>query len=96
MRKFLTVVAAAATVVVSALGVPSAAEAQWWGWRGGWGWRGPAFFGGLAAGAILGGALVAPYYYAPRPYYAYGPYPYNGSCWRRWWNGRRWVQARYC
>lgn len=93
MRKTLTVIAAAATVAVSTLAMPNAAEAQW---RGGWGWRGPAFFGGLAAGALLGGALVAPYTYAPRPYYAYGPYPYYGTCWRRWWNGHRWVQARYC
>jgi hypothetical protein len=95
MRKALTVIAAAATVAVSTLAMPSAAEAQW-GWRGGWGWRGPAFFGGLAVGALLGGALVAPSYYAPQPYYTYGPYPYSRTCWRRSWNGHRWVQARFC
>jgi hypothetical protein len=85
-----TAIAAAAIVAASTLVMPGAAEARW-------GWRGPAFFGGIAAGALLGGALVAPYYYAPRPYYyASGPYPYNGSCWSRFWNGYRWVQARYC
>jgi hypothetical protein len=32
-----------------------------WGWGGrGWGW---GLGGGLAAGAIIGGALAAPYYY---------------------------------
>jgi hypothetical protein len=35
-----------------------------WGGRGGWhgGW-GPGVVGGLAAGAIIGGALAAPYAY---------------------------------
>jgi hypothetical protein len=37
------------------------------------GWGGPV--AGFAAGAILGGALLAPRYYAPRPYY-YGGGPY--------------------
>lgn len=41
------------------------------GWRGGWRGRsyGPGIgLGlGLATGAIIGGALAAPYYYAPRP-----------------------------
>jgi hypothetical protein len=56
--------------------VPATVEAVWWGW---WG---PA--AGFAAGAIIGGALVAPYYY-PRYYYGYGPgyygygYPYAGG-----------------
>jgi len=55
--------------------VPVTTEAVWgWGW-----WWGPA--AGFAAGAVVGGALVAPYYY-PRYYYGYGPgyygygYPY--------------------
>lgn len=40
-------------------------------WRGRrWG-GGGAFVGGLAAGALLGGAIAAPYYYG-YPYY-YGP-----------------------
>jgi BA14K-like protein len=40
-------------------------------WRG---WGGGAFLGGLAAGALIGGAIAAPYY-SGYPYY-YGPgYP---------------------
>jgi len=56
--------------------VPATVEAVWWGW---WG---PA--AGFVAGAVIGGALVAPYYY-PRYYYGYGPgyygygYPYAGG-----------------
>jgi hypothetical protein len=41
-----------------------------WHGHGGWGW-GP-FYGGLAAGAILGAAAAAPYYYGPA---YYGPPP---------------------
>jgi hypothetical protein len=38
-------------------------------WRGrGWGWGGP-----FIAGAVIGGAIAAPYYYGPGPYY-YPPY----------------------
>jgi hypothetical protein len=40
-------------------------------WGHGWGWG-----GGFAAGALLGGALLAPRYYAPGPYY-YAPGPYS-------------------
>jgi hypothetical protein len=48
-------------------------QVRWYGRRG-WGWGGGAFVGGLAAGAIIGGAIAAPYYYGS-PYY-YGPaYP---------------------
>ena len=67
------------------------------GWRGGWG-RGPgwgyrgygwgpaAVVGGLAAGAIVGSALAAPYYYGPGPgYYGAGP-AYDG---RPVYDGRR-------
>jgi hypothetical protein len=61
-----------------------------WGWRGGgWGWRGGWGYGALAAGALAGAALAAPYYgypygypYASYPYYGsypcYGVYPYYG------------------
>jgi hypothetical protein len=46
-----------------------------YGWRGGgWGWGGVG--AGLAAGAIIGGVLAAPYYYGGGPYYAYGGGPY--------------------
>jgi hypothetical protein len=53
--------------------VPSTIEfAQW---RGGWGWGwGAPVAGGFVAGALLGGALAAPYYYAPGPYYYPSPY----------------------
>jgi hypothetical protein len=44
--------------------VPATTETVWWG---GWGWWAPA--AGFAAGAIIGGALAAPYY---NPYYYYG------------------------
>ncbi|MGB8607518.1 MAG: BA14K family protein [Bradyrhizobium sp.] len=49
-------------------------------WRGGWGWGAPVA-GGLIAGAIIGGALAAPYgpgYYPGPGYYGgpgYGPPP---------------------
>ncbi len=67
MRKTLTALAAAATIAIAAVATPTSADARWRGWRG------PAFFGGLAAGAFIAGALARPYY-APRPYY-YGQGP---------------------
>jgi hypothetical protein len=68
MRKTLTALAAAATFAIAAVATPTSADARRWGWRG------PAFFGGLAAGAFIAGALARPYY-APRPYYYYEPGP---------------------
>jgi hypothetical protein len=92
MRKTLTVLATVATVAVGAVAAPSAAEARW-------GWRGPGLFGGLIAGGLIAGAL-APRHYGG--YYGYG-YPayyggyYDGpSCWRRHFNGWRWVGYRVC
>ena len=53
-----------ATVAVSSL--PTSADAQWrgrWGWGGGFG----AGLAGVAAGAIIGGAIANSYgYYSPR------------------------------
>jgi hypothetical protein len=53
----------------------------WGGWRGGWGWGAGAF----AAGARIGSALAAPYYYGGyypsyygTPYAGYGYYRYPG------------------
>jgi len=76
--------AAAAAPAGGALAIKNAATSnietvQWrgrgWGWGGrGWGW---GFGGGLAAGAIIGGALAAPYYYGGG-YYG-GPYYYGGG-----------------
>jgi hypothetical protein len=87
MRKILTALVAAATIGVAALAASAPAQA----WRGGgwgWGWG----LGGFAAGAIVGSALAAPYYYPP---YAYGPYPYAPPpcVWRSVWNGYYWVRA---
>ncbi len=98
MKRKLTVAAAAALIVVGLALTPGRAEA-----RHGAG----AFFGGLAAGAIIGGVLAAPYGY-PAPYYgpAYygGPYPYgyyppyySRACYHRLqsvWNGYRWYRRR--
>jgi len=47
----------AAVLIAAAIpSLPAAANAQGWGWRGGWGWGGLG--AGLAAGAIIGGALA--------------------------------------
>jgi hypothetical protein len=45
------------------------------GWHGGWhgGWGRGWGWGGFAAGAVIGSALAAPYYYGG--YYPYGYYP---------------------
>jgi hypothetical protein len=73
MRTTLTAVAAAATIAVATVATPSTADARW-------GWWGPAL-GGLAVGAIIGGALASPYYggyypaYSYYPSYGYGYYP---------------------
>jgi hypothetical protein len=63
---------------------------RWYGWRGGywgpgWGWGG--FYGGLAAGTVIGAAAAAPYYpyyYAPPPAVYAAPGPAPGAvrqCW---------------
>jgi hypothetical protein len=69
MRKTLTTIAVAATIAVATVATPTTADARW-------GWRGGAFIGGLAAAAIIGGALSRPYYgygYG----YGYSPYSYS-------------------
>jgi hypothetical protein len=48
---------------------PASVETVRWG--RGWGWG----LGGLAAGAIIGGALAAPYYYGSGYYYGAPYYP---------------------
>jgi hypothetical protein len=51
---------------------PSHVQTVRWGHHWGWG-----VGGGFVAGAIVGSALAAPYYYAPGYYpYYYGPGPY--------------------
>ncbi len=64
MKKMLTALVAAATIAGAAVATSAPAEARWGGgWHGGrgggWGWG----LGGFAAGAIVGSALAAPYYY---------------------------------
>lgn len=90
MKKIVTALVAAATIAVAAMATSGSADARPWG--RGWGWGPGPFIGGLAAGAIIGGALAAPYYY---PYGYYGPYPYGQCAWRTYWNGYRWVRACY-
>jgi hypothetical protein len=105
MRKILTALVAALAIGTATLATSSTADARWggggWGWRGGgWGWRGGGWgwgWGGpFVAGAIVGGALAAPYWYGYGgygPYYPYGAYPYYGC--RPVWNGWAWVRACY-
>jgi hypothetical protein len=77
MRMKFTATIAALVVAATTIAAVAPADAQWrhrhggWGHhhRGGWG-GGGAVIGGLAAGAIIGGALAA-----QRPYYGYGPGP---------------------
>lgn len=92
MTRTLTALATAAIVAAAAVTMPTTADAR--GGRIGLG-----ILGGLAAGAVVGGALAAPYYYGGGPYYygggpyyAAAPYPYR-SCWRhqRVWDGFGWV-----
>ena len=78
--KLMTGVVAAALAASTTLVAVSPADAQWRGrhyhhhHRGGWG-GGGAVLGGLAAGALIGGALAAsrPSYYDYGPGYYYGP-----------------------
>ena len=72
MTRTLTALATAATVAAAAITMPTTADAR--GGRIGFG-----ILGGLAAGAIVGGALAAPYYYGGGPYYGYGGGPYYAA-----------------
>lgn len=83
MRKILTGVVAAATLAAAATVAPTTADARW-------GWRPGAFIGGLAAGAIIGGAIARPYYAYPR-YYAYPAPVYAPRCiWHNVWTAYGW------
>jgi BA14K-like protein len=94
MSKRATILMTAASIAAGVASLPTSASAapvldplalknaavtdvetvRWWGW--GWG-----VGAGLLGGAIIGGALAAPYYYGYGPYYPgpyaypYGPYP---------------------
>jgi hypothetical protein len=70
---------AAPGVALQNLAPSSVEHVRWWGRGGCWGCGVGA---GFVAGAIVGGALAAPYYYGPGPYYygpGYGPGPYYGA-----------------
>jgi hypothetical protein len=90
MRKTLTALVAVASLAAAAVATSSTADARW---GRGWGWGPGPVIGGLAAGAIIGGALAAPYYGYPYGYYAPRPYYGPGCVWRNVWNGYRWVRA---
>ena len=93
MRKILTALVAAASIGAAAVATSSTADARYYG--RGWGWGPGPLIGGLAAGAIIGGALAARPYYYPYGYYGYGPYPYYGPACRPVWNGYAWVRGCY-
>ena len=80
MMKKSIALTAVTMLTAAAIAAPSPADA-----RGGRVAAG--IIGGLAAGAIIGGALSSPYYDPPGPaYYGYGPYYYGPRCyWRRVW-----------
>jgi hypothetical protein len=89
MRKTLTVLATVATVAVAAVAAPTGAEARWGG-------RGAGLFGGLIVGGLIAGAL-APRYYGGYGYPGYNGYYDDGPyCWRRRFNGWRYVHYRVC
>ena len=74
MKKAILAIAAAATIAAGTLAVPNTAEARCHGCG-----VAAGVLGGLAAGAIIGGAIASqPQYYGPRGYVVYdydGPPP---------------------
>ena len=76
MRKSALVLAASATLVLSAVTAPSPAQARYWGHGyGGWG---AGLVGGLIAGAVIGGIASSAYGYGPYGYYGGYPAYYGG------------------
>jgi hypothetical protein len=97
MNRILCSLAAAGMLAAATVAAPSAASAQCRGCG-----VAAGVIGGLAAGAIIGGAIAnapPPYYYGPPPgpvYVAPGPYTgYEPGCyWTRGaarWDGYGWV-----
>jgi len=94
MKKTLFAIAAAATIAIGSLSAPTTAEARCHGCG-----VGAGIIGGLAAGAIIGGAIAnsQPRYYAPGPgYVVYDGYgaPYPVACPGGYW-ARRPVHDRF-
>jgi hypothetical protein len=106
MKKSLIALAAVATVAVGSISAPNTAEARCRGCG-----VAAGVIGGIAAGAIIGGAIAnsGPRYYRPTPgYVVYDEYsaPYPVACpggywarrpvaYDRWGNPRRWSRARF-
>lgn len=103
MQKAILAIAAAATIAVGTLSVPTSADARC---------RGCGVGLGILGGAIIGGAIIAnsyPRYADPGPgyvvydgYYAAGPVDCPGGHWRRrpvafdaYGNPIRWSRARF-
>jgi hypothetical protein len=86
MTRTLTTLLAAATISVSAIAAPTAADARW----GHHGFPVAPIVGGLAAGALIGAAVAARPYYEP---VYYEPVYYGPGCYvrrERIWDGWRW------
>jgi hypothetical protein len=93
MRKFLTAIAATATIALVSVASPQPAAAYYHHHGH---YYGGAVIGGLAAGALLGAAIANGPYYGPYAY-APGPYYYGPDCYwthERYWNGWRWHWRR--
>jgi hypothetical protein len=73
MRKAALVLATAATLGLTSVAAPTAAEARGFGHHG----FGPALAGGLIAGAVIGGLASSAYAYGPG-YGYYAPAYYDG------------------
>jgi hypothetical protein len=94
MKKTIFALAAAATLAAGTLAAPQPANAYCRGCA-----VGAGVIGGIAAGAIIGGAIAnsQPRYYAPEPgYVVYGGYgaPYPIACPGGYW-ARRPLHDRY-
>ncbi|MGE0061370.1 MAG: hypothetical protein AB7T86_04745 [Xanthobacteraceae bacterium] len=106
MKKALIALAAVATIAAGALAAPTQAQARCHGCG-----VAAGVVGGLAAGAIIGGAIAnsQPRYYGPPrgyvvydDYYAEAPYGCTDGYWARrpvafdrWGNPVRWSRPRY-
>ena len=96
MKNGMLAIAAAATIALGTIAVPTEAQAHRRG-----GAVAAGIIGGLAAGALIGSAVAAPRYYGGPYYYApaYAPAPayYGPPCyWRRerFWDGYGWAIRR--